>query len=62
MIYPSIDKMTKYVKSKYELVHYAAKRSKQMDETGHYQMAEYNSVKNIGRALEELAEGLIDVK
>ena len=62
MIYPAIDKMTTSVKSKYELVHYAAKRSKEMNETGHFQMSEYDSTKNIGRALEELAEGLIIIK
>jgi DNA-directed RNA polymerase subunit K/omega len=33
-----------------------------MTETGHYQLKKYNSEKNIGKALEEIAAGLIKVK
>ena len=56
MIYPSIDKLLTIVDSKYKLVHIAAKRSREMETTGHYQMKEkdYKSKKNIGRALEEV--------
>lgn len=64
MIYPSIDKLLLVVNSKYELVHIAARRSKEMARTGHYQMSssDYNCTKDIGRALEEVAEGLITVE
>lgn len=64
MIYPSIDKLLNVVDSKYRLVHIAAKRSKEIQETHHLQMAEadYVSKKNIGRALEELAENKIILK
>ena len=64
MIDPSIDKLLKIVDSKYELVHIAARRSKEIDRTGHLQMKmnQYISKKNIGRALEEVAEGYIKVK
>ena len=64
MIYPSIDKLLTIVDSKYKLVHIAAKRSREMETTGHYQMKEkdYESKKNIGRALEEVYENLIIVK
>ncbi len=64
MIYPSIDKLLNVVSSKYELVHIIAKRSEEMKETGFYQMPmeNYKSKKNLGKALEELAEGLIIVK
>ena len=64
VIYPSIDKLLNVVSSKYELVHVAARRSKEIKETGHLQMPEnkYVSVKNIGRALEEIAEGQITIK
>ncbi len=64
MIYPSIDKLLNIVDSKYKLVHIAANRSKEITETGHLQMDEnkYVSVKNIGRALEEIAEGLITIE
>ena len=64
MIYPSIDKLLNIVDSKYALVHIAARRSKQIAKDGYLQMpeSEYKSKKNIGRALEEVAEGLIEVK
>jgi DNA-directed RNA polymerase subunit omega len=63
MLYPSIDKLLNIVDSKYMLVHVASKRSKQMQETNHYQMKikDYVSKKEIGRALEELENGLIKV-
>ncbi len=64
MIYPSIDKLLNIVDSKYELVHIAARRSKEIAKTGHLQMSEteYKCTKNIGRALEEVTEGLIKVE
>lgn len=63
MLYPSIDKLLNIVDSKYMLVHVASKRSKQMLETSHFQMRinNYVSKKDIGRALEELENGLIKV-
>ena len=64
MIYPSIDKLLNIVDSKYELVHIAARRSKEISKDGYLQMPEgqYKCVKNIGRSLEEVCEGLITVK
>ena len=64
MIYPSIDKLLTIVDSKYELVHIAARRSEQIRATGHLQMPanKYLSEKNIGKALEEIAEHLIILK
>lgn len=63
MLYPSIDKLLNIVDSKYMLVHVASKRSKQMLEKSHYQMriTDYVSKKELGRALEELENGLIKV-
>ena len=63
-MYPSIDKVLKIVPSNYQLVYIVAKRSHQMKETKHYQLDEkkYVCSKNIGRALEEVAENLIHVK
>ena len=48
---------------KYKLVHISARRSKQMSKEGYLQMpeSEYKCKKNIGRALEEVSEGLIKV-
>lgn len=63
MIYPSIDKILNVVDSKYALVYIAASRSKQMTKTNYYQkkLNEYQSQKNIGRALEEVYDNLIHV-
>jgi len=63
MIYPSIDKLLNIVSSKYELIHVIAMRSKQMHSYKNYQLNErdYKSSKNIGRAMEELENGLIKV-
>lgn len=64
MLYPSIDKLLNVAHSKYELVHIVSRRSREMNETGHYQMKEkeYKSKKDLGRALEEVAENLIHIK
>ena len=64
MIYPSIDKLLQMVDSKYRLVHIASERSHEMSEKGLWQKCEkeYHNKKNIGRALEEVAEGLIIIK
>ena len=64
MIYPSVDKLLLHVDSKYRLVHIVAQRSNEIKETGHLQMPEedYVSSKNIGRALEEVYEGLIHIE
>ena len=63
MIFPSIDKLLNIVGSKYELVLIAARRSKEISKTGFLQMDEneYKSKRNIGRALEEINEKLIDI-
>lgn len=64
MIYPSIDKLLNIVDSKYALVHIAARRAHQIEKDDFFQMKEneYICDKPIGRALEELSQGLIIVK
>ena len=64
MIYPSIDKILTVVDSKYALVYVAAERSRQMKKTDYYQkpIKEYKSKKGIGRALEEIYDGLIHIE
>ena len=61
MIYPSIDKLLTIVDSKYKLVVITAKRSIQIADTDHFQMDvnDYESSSNIGKAMEEIAEGLV---
>lgn len=63
MIYPSIDKILTIIDSKYALVYVVSARSKQMARTGFYQkpIKEYKSQKEIGRALEEVYDGLIHI-
>ena len=64
MIYPSIDKILNIVDSKYALVYIVSDRAKPMTRSGHYQkpIKEYKSKKNIGRALEEVYDGLIHIE
>lgn len=64
MIYPSIDKLLLMVDSKYRLVHVVADRCHEMQETGVFQKKEEDYVHKdlIGRALEEVAEGLVIIK
>ena len=64
MIYPSIDKILTLVDSKYALVYVDANRIRQMAKTDYYQkpLKEYKSKKGIGRALEEVCDGLIHVE
>ena len=62
MIYPSIDKLLNVVGSKFLLVNIVSKRVKEMEETEYYQLKEYKSTKNIGKALEEVSKGLIHIK
>lgn len=62
MIYPSIDKLLNQVGSKFLLVNIVSKRVKEMEEDGYYQLSEYKSKKNIGKALEEISNGLVHIK
>ena len=61
MLYPSIDKLLKVVDSKYSLAIVAAKRSKEMSINESYQLplTKYRNQMNIGKALEEIYQGLI---
>ena len=62
MIYPSIDKLLNTVGSKFLLVNIVSKRVKEMEEKEYYQLSEYKSEKNIGKALEEISKGLIHIE
>lgn len=62
MIYPSIDKLINVVGSKFLLVNIVSKRVKEMETEEYYQLNEYKSSKNIGKALEEVSKGLIHIK
>lgn len=64
MIYPSIDKLLNIVDSKFLLVDIVAARVDEMEREGNYQMKEeeYVSKKNVGKALEELANGYVHIE
>ena len=64
MLYPSIDNLLMQVGSKYLLVNIVSKRVKEMEATRHYQMkdSEYKSAKNIGKALEEVANNMVHLE
>ena len=62
MIYPSIDKLLNQVVSKFLLVNIISKRCKEMEEKNYYQLNNYKSQKNIGKALEEISKGQIHIK
>jgi len=54
MLYPSIDKLTEKVESKYTLVTVASKRARQLRENNDMQLDKPKSKKFVGQALEEL--------
>ncbi|UFJ43228.1 DNA-directed RNA polymerase subunit omega [Brevibacillus humidisoli] len=54
MLYPSIDKLTEKMDSKYVLVSVAAKRARQLRENSNVQIEKPKSKKYVGQALEEI--------
>lgn len=59
MLYPSVDKLKSRIDSKYSLVALASKRARQLHEHGDEKLAKYTSAKPVGKALEEIAEGVL---
>ena len=59
MLYPSVDVLKTKIDSKYSLVSLAAKRARAMQEGKEERLASYKSVKNVGKALEEVAAGVL---
>ena len=59
MLYPSVDVLKTKIDSKYSLVSLAAKRSRSMQEGKEERLSSYKSVKNVGKALEEVAAGVL---
>lgn len=60
----SIDKLLNKVGSKYLLVNIAAARAKEMSEEKYYQLKEneYESKKDVGRALEEISKDMVHIE
>ncbi len=62
LIYPSIDRLLEQIDSKYSLATLAAKRAhdfenKEEDMENPKLLEEYESISNVGKALEEIASG-----
>lgn len=59
MLKPSIDSLLKEVPSKYSLVILASKRAHELDEGMQPTVESFESVKSVGRALEEIEAGTV---
>ena len=59
MLYPSVDKLKSRIDSKYSLVALASKRARQLHERGDEELHSYTSTKSVGKALEEVAAGVL---
>ena len=59
MLHPSVDSLKDKIDSKYTLVTLASKRAREMQEEGTKLLSSYKSKKNVGRALEEVAAGVL---
>lgn len=57
MLKPSIDDLLDKVHSKYSLVILSSKRAHELAKNDELLLSEYHCVKNVGRALEEIASG-----
>ncbi|MEC6747513.1 DNA-directed RNA polymerase subunit omega [Marinilactibacillus sp. XAAS-LB27] len=58
LLYPSQDKLLDKIDSKYSLVILASKRAKEMQHSHNVDLLDdYQSIKNVGRALEEIESG-----
>lgn len=62
MLYPSIDQLLEKEPSKYSLIILASKRAKQIQDYKIMQLKSYESVKPVGKALEEVAAGVLAIK
>ncbi|MFC7784424.1 MULTISPECIES: DNA-directed RNA polymerase subunit omega [unclassified Rossellomorea] len=62
MLNPSIDSLMKKIDSKYSLVSIAAKRARNLQDTGDYRLNRYESQKFVGKALEEIQAGQLSMK
>ncbi len=62
MLYPSIDSLLEKVHSKYLLVSVAAKRAREILDDESLAMESYQSVKPVGKALEEINSGALKIE
>lgn len=61
MLYPSIDKLLENIDSKYSMVTLSAKRAHELHNQAAPLLPEYKSYKSVGKALEEIAAGELEI-
>ncbi|PWG00922.1 DNA-directed RNA polymerase subunit omega [Levilactobacillus bambusae] len=59
LLYPSVDDLLDRVNSRYSLIMLASKRAHELEAGAKPLLADYKSPKTIGRALEEVAAGVL---
>ncbi|BAP85567.1 DNA-directed RNA polymerase subunit omega [Paucilactobacillus hokkaidonensis JCM 18461] len=57
ILYPSVDELLKRVDSRYSLIMLASKRAHELDAGATPLLSKYDSVKSVGKALEEIVAG-----
>lgn len=62
ILYPSVDELLERVDSRYSLIMLASKRAHELDAGAYPMLSEYESVKSVGRALEEIVAGDLKIK
>lgn len=62
MLYPSIDDLLRKESSKYSLIILASKRAREMRNYKIMQLEEYKADKPVGKALEEVAAGVLSIR
>ena len=62
ILYPSVDDLLEQVDSRYSLIMLAAKHAHDLDAGSPELLSNYESPKNIGHALEEIAAGKVKIK
>ena len=62
ILYPSVDELLERVDSRYSLIMLASKRAHELDAGAPPMLSEYESVKSVGRALEEIVAGDLNIK
>lgn len=62
ILYPSVDDLLEEVDSRYSLIMLASKRAHELEAGKMPMLNEYQSVKNVGKALEEVVAGDLKIK
>ncbi|GEK28081.1 DNA-directed RNA polymerase subunit omega [Furfurilactobacillus siliginis] len=61
ILYPSVDKLLQQVDSRYSLIMLASKRAHELDQGAQELLTDYDSVKTVGKALEEIEAGEVTI-